>query len=160
MTRSQKELIGSLVIAHWDKLAQLAYRKTGDVELSKDLAQEVILTACVKIRELEKHPLPLAWCYSTLNNLIMREHKKAYRANEIVTDEIYPLIQPVNELSLDDCLPDNLSPAERELIILRMEEGLSTAQIAQMKGISNVACRKQLSRAYEKCRKFFKKENY
>lgn len=87
MTRSQKDLIGSIVTKHWDKLVQLAYRKTGDTELSKDLAQEVILTACVKIETLEKHPLPLAWCYSTLNNLIMRAYEAAYRTNEIITDE-------------------------------------------------------------------------
>lgn len=158
MTRSQKDLIGSIVTKHWDKLVQLAYRKTGDTELSKDLAQEVILTACVKIETLEKHPLPLAWCYSTLNNLIMRAYEAAYRTNEIITDEIYPKISSVDELTLEDCLPNTLSPAERELIILRVGKGLSTAEIAQIKGISNTAIRKQISRAYEKCRKLLKKE--
>ena len=71
MTRSQKELIGSLVKNHWDKLAQHAYRKTGDRELSKDLAQEVMLVACAKVHVLEKHHHPVAWCYTTLNNLVM-----------------------------------------------------------------------------------------
>lgn len=160
MTRSQKELIGSLVKNHWDKLAQHAYRKTGDRELSADLTQEVMLVACAKIQSLEKHRYPVAWCYTTLNNLVMREYKKAYHANEVLVPEIYPTIRPADELTLDECLPADLTPTERKLIILRVEEGLSTAQIAERMGLSNTACRKQISRAYEKCRKLFEKENY
>lgn len=160
MTRSQKELIGSLVKNHWDKLAQYAYRKTGDIELSKDLVQEVMLVACAKVQVLENHHCPIAWCYTTLNHLIMRECKKAYHANEVLTPEVYPAVRQVGELTLDDCLPADLMPAERELIILRVEEGFSTAQIAEQKGLSNSACRKQISRAYEKCRKLFEKEKY
>ena len=157
MTRSQKELIGSLVKNHWDKLAQHAYRKTGDRELSKDLVQEVMLVACAKVQVLEKHHHPVAWCYTTLNNLVMREYKKSYHANEVLTPEIYPTVRPVDELTLDECLPADLTQAERELIILRVEEDLSTAQIAERIGLSNTACRKQISRAYEKCRRLFEK---
>ena len=126
MTRSQKDLIGSIVTKHWDKLVQLAYRKTGDTELSKDLVQEVILTACVKIETLEKHPLPLAWCYSTLNNLIMRAYEAAYRTNEIITDEIYPEIPSVDELTLEDfdegcVLLDDYTPQISQTVIPRAD---------------------------------------
>lgn len=159
MTRSQKELLGSLVKNHWDKLAQHAYRKTGDRELSADLTQEVMLVACAKIQSLEKHRYPVAWCYTTLNNLVMREYKKAYHATEVLAPEIYPTVRPADELTLDECLPADLTPTERKLIILRVEEGLSTAQIAERMDLSNTACRKQISRAYEKCRKLFEKEN-
>lgn len=158
MTRAQKELIGFLVKDHWDRLVQYAYRKTGDRELAKDLAQEVMLVACAKAQILEKHPYPEAWCYTTLHNLIMRECKKAYHANEALTAEIYPSICPADEFTLDECLPINLAPTERELIVLRLKYGLSVTQIAEQKGLSYAACRKQISRAYEKCRKLLEKE--
>ena len=63
------------------------------------------------------------------------------------------------ELPMHIYLPAGLSEQDKELILLRVDKGLSFDEIAEYYGITNVACRKWLSRAIQKCRTLLEKES-
>ncbi len=145
------ELITKLIERHGHPLAELAYRCTGSRELAEDLVQETWLIAWYKIELVSRHPKPAAWLYKTMWNLVRRELAKAYHS-EVSLDETI-LGGKCDDLPMEFALPDGLSEKERELILMRLDRQMSFAEIAEAKGITEIACRQQVSRAVRKCRK-------
>ena len=153
MTALQQELLCQLMHKLSSIMLQYAYRKTGDAALAEDLVQAAFLAACTKAAVLEYHPKPAAWLYDTLNKLILRELSKAYHSREFPIHTLDSFGREPELLKLADHLPHGLTSAEQELILLRVEDGLSHREIAEQKGISEAACRQRVSRALQKCRK-------
>ena len=83
MTKEQMKLINNLVEQHAGAMAQLTYRRIGDRELAQDLVQETFLTACCKPEAVYEHNKPVAWLYSTLQKLTMREMDRSYHSSEV-----------------------------------------------------------------------------
>lgn len=158
MDKEQRRLLHRLVMQHSEGLTALAYRLTGDWTLAEDLVQETFLTACYKVDQLSCHPNPAGWLYTTLHNHIRRELRRAQR-NELPLDEAIGSI-PASNRSLAQLLPEELSSQERELLLLRIEQGLSIRQIAQHFGITEAACRQRLSRAIKHSRALLETEKY
>ena len=152
MTQQQQQLISMLMDRHSALMAQLAYRKTGDRMLADDLVQEAFLLACRKIDLVEAHCNPVGWLYDVLNKLILREQKRAYHTFEILLDTIESFGYEKDLSRLEDILPGGLVAEERDLLRLRLEQGFSHREIALRKGITETACRQQISRVYKKCR--------
>ena len=152
MTPQQQQLICRLMDRHSPLMAQLAYRKTGDRMLAEDLVQDAFLLACNKIDLVEQHCNQAGWLYDVLNKLILRELKRAYHTREIPLDTIEDFGYEKDPSGLEDILPEALTTEERELLCLRLEQELSHREIALKKGITEAACRQQLSRLYRKCR--------
>ena len=61
------------------------------------------------------------------------------------------------ELPLEMYIPGTLSKIDREIILWRVKDGLSIKEISALRGISEAACRKQISRAFQRCRKELEK---
>lgn len=133
-------------------MLQIAYRKLGNQRITEELVQETFLSACAKIDRLSRHPNPAGWLYVTLNQLLMNELRKAYRNDISLEDQSCFAAQEYTH-PLEDSLPPGLKPKEKEIILLRFEQQRSYAEIADMLGLSQTACRKLLSRALERCRK-------
>ena len=136
---------------HARAMVQLAYRRTGDHQTAEAMVQEVFLVACCKPRVVYQHVKPVGWLYSTLNKIILRELERAYRRTEVYGWEESRLGAVELELPMDLYLPRELTEQEQELILLRLEQNLSHAEIAEKLGISESACRQRLSRALKKC---------
>ncbi len=149
------ELITKLIELHGRPLAELAYRCTGSRELAEDLVQETWLVAWCKIELVSRHRNPAAWLYKTMWNLARRELAKAYHS-ELALDETV-LGGKCDGLPMEHFLPDGLCEKERELILMRIDRQMSFAEIAEAKGITENACRQQVSRAIRKCRKLLEK---
>lgn len=132
-------------------MTQIAYRKLGNEQIAEELVQEVFLSACVKIDSLYKHPKPAGWLYVTLYQLLMNELNKAYRNDTSLEGHDFLATQEAPH-PLEDSLPSGLKPREREIILLRFEQQRSYAEIAEILGLSQAACRKLLSRTLERCR--------
>lgn len=151
MTKEQNEFITSLVKEHGDRLTQMAFRYTGSADLAEDLVQETMLTACCKIDTLVNHENVKGWLRKTLWNLATREMSKAYHGEVFI--ELDSVVGSSGiDLPMDLYLPKELNNKEREIILLRIDKGLSYAEIAEEKGLTETACRQQLSRAIRKCR--------
>lgn len=157
MTKAQKNFIHGLVKTHSAAMVQLTYRRIGDAEIAKELVQETFLTACCKANNICEHEKPVAWLYNTLNNLTRREMYKAYHTAELHNVDEELLGSSELDLSMEFLLPEELSEQERDLIILRVERGLAFSEIAELRGIKEDTCRKQVSRAIHKCRRLLQK---
>lgn len=112
--------------------------------------QETFLTACCKSERVCGHKKPVAWLFETLNNLTLRESRRFYHTEVSIEDiaESYEL----TELPMTCHIPMGLSALEQEIILLRIDKGLSFLELAEHFGISEMACRQRLSRALRKCR--------
>ena len=86
--------------------------------------------------------------------------KLAFRSYEYNLADCEHVISGSEDLdpSMELYIPDSLSDSDRELLLLRFRDELSHREIAQRRGISEPACRKQLSRAVQRCREALKKE--
>lgn len=157
MNREQSSFISALHSKYAQSMVQLTYRRTGDAELSKDLVQETFLIACCKSSVICNHRNPAGWLFCTLQNLTMREMKKFCHSEVALTGD-FPAEAENQWFSADFYLPKGLSEAEREIILMRVDRGLSFEEISNIKGISEVACRKQLSRALKNCRELLEEK--
>ena len=158
MTPEQKEIIGQLMRQYAPLMVQLTFRRTGDPQLAEELVQETFLTACKKADIVCSHEKPLAWLYQALQYLTMKETNKACHRREQSSEELQDLGAVDDPPSFHEILPRNLTTEERRILILRFEHRLSHREIAEALGISEAACRKQVSRALQKCRISIKRE--
>ena len=158
MTPGQKEMIGQLMRQYAPLMVQLTFRRTGDPQLSEELVQETFLTACKKADIVCSHEKPLAWLYQTLQYLTMKETSKACHSREQSSEELQDIAIADDPPSFHEILPRNLTTEEQRILILRFEHRLSHREIAEALGISEAACRKQVSRALQKCRISIKRE--
>lgn len=151
MTREQNELITKWVEEYGEQLTRMAYRLIGDAESAKDLVQETMLTACCKIAVFSAHTNQKGWLQKTLWNLALRERSKAYRREVSLEAEHIEGLSGI-ALPMAHYLPSGLNEKEREIILMRLDRQMSYAEIAEIKGLSEQACRQQLSRAIRKCK--------
>ncbi len=158
MTPGQKEMIGQLMRQYAPLMVQLTFRRTGDPQLAEELVQETFLTACKKADIVCSHEKPLAWLYQTLQYLTMKEINRACHSREQSSEELQDIAIADDPPSFHEILPRNLTTEERRILILRFEYRLSHREIAEALGISEAACRKQVSRALQKCRISIKRE--
>lgn len=154
----QAEFIKFLMEKHASSMVQLAYRRTCDWQRSEDLVQETFLIACCKPDQVCNHVKPVAWLYSVLNKLTMRELDKAYHMAEISMEGEFLTGQPEVNLSMVHYLPSGLNATEQELILMRVDNGLSFAELAEYYGITETACRQRVSRVIRKCRSLMETE--
>lgn len=157
MNKEQSNLISAFHSKYAYSMTQLTYRRTCDEELSQDLVQETFLIACRKSNIICKHENPAGWLFSTLKNLTMREMKKSFHSDVLFNGE-FTIESDGFEFSMDQYIPASLSNSERELILLRVDECLSYEEISNIKGVSEAACRKQVSRTFTKCRELLSKD--
>lgn len=157
MTQEQRMFIEQLAQLHGRRMAQLTYRRLGDHDTTKDIVQETFLIACCKVKEVYEHENPPGWLYLTLHNLTKRELNR--RKREVICDDIQSL--PVfveDDLPMELFLPNTLSAKDRELLLMRLRDGLTFEEIAELRGITVVACRQQMSRAVRRCREALTEE--
>lgn len=157
MTKEQNDLITHLVEKYGDRLFQLAYRRTGSVDMAQDLVQETMLTACCKVQTVAAHENQIGWLTKTLWNLAKREMDKAHHT-ELPLELDFIKGTTEMDLSMESYLPEGLDDKERDIILMRIDRELSYAQIAEILGVSEDACRQKLSRAVRKCRALMEKD--
>ena len=155
MKRNWNDFIAPLYNEEHERLVKVAYRKTKDWELAQDLVQDVFLLAIFNQTKLMQHPKPGAWLMQTLQNLIMNELRSPSRKN-IPLDAVTEIPARAVDLPLDSLLPTQLEPKEREILIWRFEHNMSYSEMSERLGISEDLCRKWVSQAVIKCRKFMR----
>lgn len=141
----------------YEALCRLAYRLTGSAELAQDLTQDTFLLALSHAGELADHPSPGGWLTLTLYNLVLNERRRTQRRPQVSIEEAQELFSS-QEPPLENMLPKQLSPEDRQLLLWRFERQLKTGEIALLLGISEAACRKRLSRVLQKCRALLERD--
>lgn len=150
-------MISSLYVTYYNRLYQVGYRITGNRELTLDLIQNTFLLALFRSETLARHPRPEAWLAKTLTNLIKNEKRRMANRN-LSLDNLNALAAPETAGTLDELLPTQLPPKDREILLWKYEQRLDYREMADRLGISESGCRDRVARAVKRCRKLLGKE--
>ncbi len=165
--RTADDAFGRVVDAREAQLLRVAYRILGNWADAEDVAQEVFL-------RLHRHGLNFgheaalaSWLYRVTVNLCLDRSRRTRRIE--IVPEASPDLRAAGPSAEAELLRDEqkrrlmaalatLPPKERAAVVLREIEGLSTAEVAEVLGSSEVTVRTQIHRAMIRLRELLKKE--
>jgi len=165
--RGDRDAFARLVDGTRSVVSSIALAIVRDPDLSRDVAQDVFLAAWRDLGQLRDPQSFLPWLRQTTRHRayhVLRTERR--RAARVTLDETDTLLSSAVDASegaetamladedarvvraVLDALPDDT----REVVTLFYREGRSSAQVAQLLGISDAAVRKRLSRARDTLR--------
>jgi RNA polymerase sigma-70 factor (ECF subfamily) len=142
------------VVVLYERLVlRLAQRLLPDRELAQDAAQEVFLRLHSKLGKFREEKDLGPWLYRITVNIC---HDLRRRAKPNLALELAPLLQDrgpdpeqsalfAQQRELIAAALEELTPRERDAIVLRDLEGLSTAEVARILGSTQATVRSQIS---------------
>ena len=136
---------------HAPLVYNVALRRTQDVAMAEEIAQDVFATAARKAPKLARHPGIAAWLHVTTRHVADRARAKTHRHQAKLARfrETSPPMAtaPSADLAatIDPALA-RLPEGEREILVLRFFEDLDYPEIAARTGVSEAAARKRVSR--------------
>ncbi|MBM4159943.1 MAG: RNA polymerase sigma factor [Ignavibacteria bacterium] len=148
-----REAFGQIYVRYKGSLCNYCYWLVKEKDRAEDIVHETFLKVWNNIGTLDDSSSFRSWLFTIARNqalLFLRDR----RPFEELTDEsssenddpLHALISTELSDSISSLL-NALSPAYRELIVLRVYEGLSYAEIASVTGLSLSAVRVHLYRA-------------
>lgn len=155
MKGAQAKWLHTLYMTHAETLYRVARFRLGDPDRAEDLVHSVFLAAAEKISLLQRHENPRAWLLRALNYELSHEFARLEKERKSLpledTAKGIPAGPPPS-LGLAELLPAQLSPRDREVLLLYYEEGLSYQELADRLGVPVSTCGTWLSRAKVRCR--------
>lgn len=143
-----------LMSRHYDGAWAFAQNRLPDRESARDAVQEAFIRV-VRNRKRYNTSRPFSpWFYTLLRNICADLYRKQTRYNQKIRDWAETMQTP-DEPRNCDCaheLLDRLSASDKEVLILRLIEGLSFAEIADFYGCSMEAAKKRAQRALKRLR--------
>jgi len=163
-TKNSEAAFRTLVERYAGMVYHAALRQTGHPQAAEDVAQDVFIALAQKADRIPRQATLYGWLFratrfAVLNQVrqkINRERREqaalvmqpTIESNE--ADSIWERITP----HLNDAL-ENLSAADRELVMIRFFGNKSHKDVAEALGVSEEAARKRISRAIERLRVIF-----
>jgi len=167
MNDGDVEAFLALVERHRRYMYNLALRITGNEQDAKDVVQDSLLNAYLRLDQFERRADLQAWLNRILVNCAL-DHLRARRRRPDVNDphpiadvaDIAASASPDPERLLASAdwrrhvseVMNTMSPLERVTFTLRHFEGCSIGEIAQTVGIGNNAAKQHIFRAVRKLR--------
>jgi len=141
------------------RLINVAYHLLGDRAIAEEVVQDTFVILLAKRSEVEQYERPDAFLMNVLRKRIGNELQRASRRLVEPLEEKHEAALAVSDHkeSLEDVLPDWLTPQERQILIWRIEYGLSHEEIARQLGCSEHACHGKMYRLRVKFEKHRKK---
>ncbi len=148
---------------HRDILAYL-YGLVREQQWAQDLTQETFLRVLRARASLPEVTNPRAWLYRVATNVALNALKRRrrfawlpIRASDRQPGPVPDFADDIGERSaLEEALA-SLPPGYRAALLLNKRDGLSTAEVAQVLGLSEAAARKRIYRAMEMLRQAYGK---
>jgi RNA polymerase sigma-70 factor, ECF subfamily len=130
------------------KLARAIYAFVGG---RRDLAEDVVAEAFARAIEHRAHiRTALPWIYRTAFRIASHELQREKRT--LMLPDPVPGIDPVEIRAIVDALRQ-LTPNQRAAVVLHDEEGMTTAEVADLLGMAPATVRVHLFRARSRLRK-------
>ena len=139
------------------KMVRYAYAQLRRMEIAEELVEDAFVMLLRKQDQVAEHPNPSGWLWKTLQHLILTELRAARNRMEVPLEQDFDLAAPHREEALSDCLPEGLTPRERQILLLYCEEELGREVVARRLGISELNSRTRLFRARGRCRELMEK---
>ena len=165
--RGDRDAFATLVTETRSVVSAIALSIVRDAELSRDIAQDVFLSAWRYLGELRDPNSFLPWLRQLTRHrayhVLRTERRRGRRITADDTDvlmakAIDPGPHPGAQMLADEerqllaTVLDELPDETREVVILYYREGESTAQVARLLGISEANVRQRLTRARARLR--------
>lgn len=132
-----------------------------DRDIADDLYQDLALVTWRQLEGFEGRSSLRTWLYGIAHNLL-RQRRKRYSQQHVArlnTSSAERICSPSNESPTRRVLSQELGrllemlhPAERELLIMRSERGLSFQEIGEVLGISEESAKKRFQRSRDRLR--------
>lgn len=152
---------GALYDAYVRKIYKYVYYRTQHRETAEDLTSQVFLKALAKFDSFDgERGTFSAWIYGIAHNAIIDHYRSARETTDI--DDFWDLKSDSDSARdaeanerIEKLRPylQTLSKGQRELIFMRLWDGLSYAEISAIVGKSEDACKMAYSRTIAKLRK-------
>ncbi|MEM7153908.1 MAG: sigma-70 family RNA polymerase sigma factor [Myxococcota bacterium] len=160
------ERLRALYSAHATAVVTRLRRLTGDPELARDLAQDAFVVAMRRLHEVPDDPPPAAWIHRIAFNLL-RDHRRSRRRRTRLLSMLRrkttghpalvgqgPTPTPSLAANLDAALTE-LDQDKRDAFVLRIVEGLSLDEAAQILGTTVQTVSYRTKKAEEIVRRHF-----
>lgn len=146
----------SLYLQHVDAVYRYLHRRTLQREVAEDLTSTVFLKALDSIRSYDpQRGVFRAWLYRIARNALIDFYRSSARTNvsienvwDLASDDITSLAaeKAIDAAKLHDAMKI-FTPDQREIVMLRIWEGLSYAEIAELTGKTEGNAKVMFSRA-------------
>jgi len=167
MSDGDLDVFLSIVERHRRYMYNLALRMTGNEQDAKDVVQESLMNAYLRLDQFERRSEFRTWLHRILVNCAL-DHLRSRRRRPDV-DEPRPLSDVADSMAASSPDPerlassadwrrqiaaamDTMSPLERVTFALRHFEGCSISEIAQTLGIGSNSAKQHIFRAVRKIR--------
>jgi RNA polymerase sigma-70 factor (ECF subfamily) len=154
--RGDRNAFAVLVEHYWDRLFRWLYHLTHDRHAAEDLAQESFLRAFGALDRFQAGTNFGAWLFRIAHNARANQ-QRAMRIREPLPDELPGReVNPVDEALSREALQEVAQaiakvPAElRSALLLRVDEGLSFREIADVLGLTEETARWRVFKARQK----------
>ncbi len=154
--KGQLSAFDDLYTLHVDAIYKYLHRRTLVREIAEDLTSTVFLKAMESIRSFDPNRGPLrAWLYRIARNSLI-DHYRRQSSHTVDIESIWDLPSQESASELAEHSVDaqklheamkHLTPAQRQIVLLRVWEGLSYKEIAELTGKSEGSCKVMFSRA-------------
>ncbi len=161
---NKKEIIADLYEKYYDKVARYVFARTGDRMLSEDLASDVFVRALKSVDSYKERGLPIeAWLFKIAHNLVIDYYRKKGREAHLESepasgDDVEEITERDMEIDRITKAMEKLTPAQREVIGLRIFSELSSVEAGKIMGKTPGAVRELQSQALKTLRQILGKD--
>lgn len=157
ISEKAKELFSPIYDMYADAIFRFCLFKTGDRDIAKDLTQDVFIKVFNHLKKGEQIKVEKAFVYMVAKNTVIDywRKKKIVREGDLPEGFMENISSPYKTDTLAEytiflSLLNKLSPVEREAIILRYVEDLSSKDMAHILGERENTILVRISRATAK----------
>jgi len=153
------EEFGKIYEKYVKKIYNFTYYKTSSREVAEDLTSQAFFKALSRIDQFDTSGSFSAWIYTIARNGIIDYYRSNHPQSNI--EDAFDLVDGTNIERDIDAKEDlkkvkeyikSLNSTQREILMLRIWEGMSYKEIADITGKSETNCRIIFSRAISKVR--------
>jgi len=155
--RGDRPAFARLVEHYWDRLYRWLYHLAHDQHAAEDLVQETFLKAFAGLKKFQAGTNFGAWLFRIAHNNFANQCRASARRREPLPDDLPdsqhgPLDRAISTEALQDVARAiNRLPTEfRAALLLRVEEGLSFRQIAEVLDLTEETARWRVFKARQK----------
>jgi len=159
LTGYERRIIGRAYRSHKDQLYNFCLYLTGDRQMSEDIVHDTFVNLINNRHELPTIDSMKNWLFICVRNLAYNRLKQRRAVDYRPLGDIGVESTVEQRLFIDSVL-NQLDTAERELILLREQQGLAIGEIAAIMDISAEAVRVRLHRVRKKMCHLVKGEKY
>jgi RNA polymerase sigma-70 factor (ECF subfamily) len=158
------DLSASAFSRHYNEVYRFVRRRSGTDDEAEEITQSVFAHAAERLSAATEGSRPvLAWLYTVAQRrLVDAARIRARRGTALRLEDGYPAPdQPRYGAEVAEALREGLAglpPEQRDVVVLRLLEGRTFAEIAEHLGSTEAACKMRFRRGLLSVREIFERE--